>query len=231
VFVILNVAVILAGFFVAGYCGLFEVAIEAALVSWTAIKVFWKPIDKNSSAGWLSWAIDFKTRLIQRAVEGRTFSAAAVVTLIGVAAGWILMLGWLFVRDWRFVVARELKETVVDAVVFVPFVLLLGGVLKQARDAAVAAQDEVEAAHTGEPVATDPRDPDYWDMMGQYGRAMGEVGLHMTQALHGKVAAGASLLALFGLLFAFGGGAYLAGRWTAPHPKLDWLTAFAGWSF
>jgi hypothetical protein len=231
VFTSLAVPVILAGFFVAGYCGLFEIAIEAALVSWAAFRVFWKPLEAEAPSGWLSWAFELKTRLVQKAVEGRTFAAAGMVTLMGVAAGWVLMLGWLFVRDWHFVVARELKETVVDVIVFVPFVLLLGGVLKAARDAAIAAQEKVEAAYTGEPMATDPRDPDYWDMMGQYARGMGEVGLHLNQALRGNLAAGASLLTLFGLLFAFGAGAYLAGMRLAPHPRLAWLTAFSGWTF
>lgn len=230
-FTSLAVPVILAGFFVAGYCGLFEVAIEAALVSWAAFRVFWKPLEAEAPSERLSWAFELKTRLVQKAVEGRTFAAAGMVTLMGVAAGWVLMLGWLYVREWHFVVARELKETVVDVIVFVPFVLLLGGVLKAAREVAVAAQNAVEAAYTGEPPATDPRDPDYWDMMGQYGRAMGEVGLHMSRALHGTAAAGASLLVQFGLLFAFGGVAYVGGMWLAPHPRLTWLTAFCGWTF
>lgn len=173
----------MTGFFVAGYLGLFEILIEFALVSWTSFATWrgrpTKP--RGKSPGWflaLKAKLRFpevKERLVKAALEGRSLKAAAVVALLGVVTGWVMVLGWLIFRDPLFVLTRELKETVVDLIVFTPFVLLLSRRLHEITLAGRKAAAKAWSEYSAEEAADDPRDPESFDIMLQWGRAQAQI--------------------------------------------------------
>lgn len=227
----------IAGIFLAGYLGLFEILIEVALVSWTTFAVWRIPTENAHEAapGWYATLKaklrfpEFKERLIKTALDGQSFKAATAVALVGVVTGWVLMLGWLFFRDPLFVLTREIKETVVDLVVFVPFVFLLARWLNGIAAAGRAAATEAESRYSGEEPADDPRDPEYFDVMLQYARAHSQIAKEADAKLGESVTRGSGALLLTILLAVAVLGSYVAGHRVAVHSPIAYLDQVSAW--
>lgn len=124
------------GICASGYLGMYEVLLEIAVISWilrdpkVVLGDLHEPSSQKSGEGGFAertaaWLVDHKKRTLSGAIRGEApLSDLIVIVLLGVLVGWgLTLLGVLF-RPWQTVLTREIAETLLDFVIFIPGLIL-----------------------------------------------------------------------------------------------------------
>jgi len=133
----------------------------------------------NVSNHSLQMVIDFLYRKRDAIADllhgGSPGKAISKIILGGVVLGWLLALSWFFFRDYRFVAARELIETVLDVFLFGATFYILRyyyrGYLSDLTKAKAKDESETATARTAEDaILSEPKPKDdYGEPVGQFG--------------------------------------------------------------
>lgn len=123
-------------------------------------------------------------------------------------------------------VTREIKESATDAIVFVPFILLISAALKYASKASEEAAAEAAEKYGPDDLVTDPRASEYYANMMQWGKMQREVARDLTASIHGLLTRWSLAAATFGFSAIGVAVSYAAGahaKASCPIGVLSWI--------
>lgn len=237
--IFIHLAFIACGSFVAGYLGIYEILIEFVLVTWASFKLIelYRGYDEDNSElseTSITWLKNLKSHLIAHAVDGRTIQAAIPAVLFGVLFGSLFTLFALMFNPPGKVFSREVKEIILDFIIFTPYLFLIANTLKYTIDSAreIAHQHLEELERDCDNyLADDPRDPNFWDFMGQYAVAQGEVGQTLLAGLQGFLAFGVLTVAGYLILSASVAVPYFIGMQLESQRMIVFLNNLRDWNF